>query len=64
MCEGRFGPQEPQEGRENRESPGPLLVELQCVAVALMSDLVFRQATVAVQLRVILVPRHLWLRVS
>lgn len=49
---------------EDGEGPSPLLVELQGVALALMSDLVFWQATVAVQLYVILVPGHLWLWIS
>lgn len=48
-------------GAGGAERPAPLPVELQGVAVALMRDLVFGQATVAVQLRVILVPGHLWL---
>lgn len=47
-----------------RASPVPLPVELQRVAFALLHDLIFWQATEAVQLCVILVPSHLWLWVS
>lgn len=41
--------------------PLPSPVQLQGVAVALVSDLILGQATVAVQFGVILVPGHLWL---
>ena len=56
-----LGSQDLQEGRQSRTGPASSPVELQGVAVALMHDLVFGQATVAVQLCVILVPGHLWL---
>jgi hypothetical protein len=49
---------------QGAEQASPSPVQLQGVTLALMSDLIFWQATVAVQFYVVLVPGHLWLRVS
>lgn len=64
ISEGTIQAQDPQEGREGRTGCSPSPVQLQCMTVTLMSDLVFGQTTVAVQFYVILIPSHFWFWVS